>query len=62
MDKRLEELKRIYKTHGKVAELLGIGPRQYARIRRGEYHIKKSMNFMIDELLSVNEKLKEVLK
>jgi len=53
MDKQFTELRRIYKTHSKVAFLLGISSRQYARIRAGEYRLRKPMAFMIENLLRV---------
>jgi len=50
------QLKKKYKTHQRVAELLGISPRQYARIRKGEFPIKKGIARLIEDLLYPNDK------
>jgi hypothetical protein len=54
MKKQFVELKKKYGTHTKVANLLGITPRHYVRIRDGSTPPKKSIQFMIDHLLVNN--------
>lgn len=51
MSEEYQKLKAKYKTHTKVAELLGMTPRHYVRIRRGEVKPKKSLRYMIRHLL-----------
>ncbi len=55
MKQEFIELKKKYKTHGRVALLLGITPRHYVRIRDGTTPPKKSISFMIQHLLEEKE-------
>ena len=61
MRNQFTELKKRYGSHGKVAELIGISPRQYARIRRGEFPLKKAVAFLMEDLLR-RAALKELIE
>ena len=45
-DTQIERLRRIYGSHAKAAQALGISPRHYARIRRGEHVTPMVVSFV----------------
>lgn len=49
-----DQLKKKYRTHEKVASLLGITGRHYVRIRKGMTKPKKSLVYLLDHLLRQN--------